>query len=155
MRPAEMTGSRHEPLRTLLEAIASQIAEIEADLKALYGGAFVETAASSVRFGDAFSGARPPAGVENVSAGYSSGLGERGNEPADLAVTLVELLAQAADVLAEMQDRVAEEGYLDTSRVQWPRRGRLIDVAIGALVGIAACQAAGCWRILSRHLKHR
>ena len=136
-----MTESRPEPLRTLLEAMASQMAEIEAQLKALYDDAVIETGASSVRFGDAASGASVPAGVENVSAQYRPGVGESGNQAPDLGVTLLEQLARAADALAEMQDRIAEEAYLGTARTRRSRRARHLNLAVGALVGIAVWQA--------------
>jgi hypothetical protein len=135
-----MTESRPEPLRTLLELIAGQVAEIEEQLKALYDDAFIETGGTSVRFGDSASGARLPTGVEDVIAHYRSGSGDSGNQPEDLAVTLLEQLARAADVLAEMQDRIADEAYLDTARARRSRRARLMDLALGAMVGIAVWQ---------------
>ena len=136
-----MTDSGPASLRALVEAVARQVAAIEADVKARYDDWFVETGTSSVQFGDAAIGARLPAGMQNVSAGYRSGLGGSGNQPPDAAVALVEWWARAADVLAEMQDRIAGEGYLDTARERRSRRERLIDLALGALVGIAVWQA--------------
>ena len=133
--------TRPASLWTLIETIRRQLAEIEADLRALYDDYFVETGATSVQFGDAASGARLPTGVENVRAQYRSGLGDSGNQPADLALTLLELLARAADRLAKMQDRVAEEAYLGPARTRRSRHARLMDFALGAMVGIAAWQA--------------
>jgi hypothetical protein len=131
------------PLRKLLELIASQIAELEEQLKLLYDDLFVETE-DSVRFGDGAIGAPLPTGEEQTSRRYGSCGGDRGNLPPDSAVTLLELLARAADVLAEMQDRVAEEGYLGTARVRRSRRRRRVDLPIVALVGIAAWLAWRC-----------
>ena len=121
--------------------MASQMADIEERLKAVYDDAFIDTGASSVRFGDAANGATLPAGNENVTAQYRSGLGDSGNQAPDLGVMLLERLARAADVLAEMQDRIAEEGYLGTARTRRSRRARLTNLAIAALVGIAVWQA--------------
>ena len=47
----------------------------------------------------------------------------------DLGVTLVELLAYAADYLSQMQDAVATEAYLDTARqrISVRRHARLVD----------------------------
>ena len=121
------------PLRELLDLIASQIAELDEELKNLYDDLFVETAI----------GEPLPTGEEQVSRRYDPGRG-RGNTSPDSAVTLVELLARAADVLAEMQDRVAEEGYLGTARVGRSRRDGRVDLAIVALVGIGAWLAWHC-----------
>jgi hypothetical protein len=81
-----------------------------------------ETGASSLRFGDGTSGARLPDGTGNVTANYRSGAGDRGNQPADSGMTLIEALAAAGDILADAQDRVAEEAYLSTVRVRRRRR---------------------------------
>ncbi|SOD67374.1 putative baseplate assembly protein [Streptomyces zhaozhouensis] len=52
--------------------------------------------------------------------------------PADLGVTLVELLAYTADQLSYQQDAVATEAYLDTarSRVSLRRHARLVDYPV-------------------------
>lgn len=52
--------------------------------------------------------------------------------PADVAVTLVELLAYVADELSYRQDAVATEAYLDTarSRVSLRRHARLVDYRV-------------------------
>ncbi len=100
-----------------------------------------DTGASSVRFGDGVTGQRLP-GIEDVIADYRSGSGESGSKSSDLGVSLLEQLAQASEVLAEMQDRVADEAYLGTKRVRRSRHPRLMDLALGALVGIAVWRVA-------------
>ena len=103
-----------------------------------------DSGASSLQFGDGITGQRLPTGVGDVSGTYSSGAGESGNQGSDLGVTLVEQFAHAADLLAELQDRLAEEGYLSTARVRTSRRRRLVDLTIMALVGIAVWRAWSC-----------
>jgi hypothetical protein len=67
-------------------------------------------------FGDGINGRRPPSGARIV-ARYRLGVGATGNaEPDDLAIALVELLAEMGDVLSFYQDQVASEAYLETSR---------------------------------------
>src|SRR5206468_11241448 len=58
--------------------------------------------------------------------------GFRERNPADLQVTLVELLAYAGDQLSYAQDAVATEAYLGTarSRVSLRRHARLIDYLV-------------------------
>ncbi len=52
--------------------------------------------------------------------------------PADVGVTLVEMLAYVADELSYRQDAVATEAYLDTarSRVSLRRHARLVDYRV-------------------------
>ena len=56
----------------------------------------------------------------------------RESSPADIGVTLVELLAYVADRLSYRQDAVATEAYLATARqrISVRRHGRLVDYAI-------------------------
>ena len=82
-----------------------------------------DTGAASLRFGDGSSGALLPVGTD-VTATYQSGSGASGNQPADGAIGLIEALAAAADILADVQDRLAEEAYLPTTRVRRSRRRR-------------------------------
>jgi hypothetical protein len=52
---------------------------------------------------------------------------------ADPAITLIELMAHAGDLLAYRQDRVATEAYLETARLRTSvrRHARLVDFAVG------------------------
>lgn len=52
--------------------------------------------ASAIRFGDGSNGARLPVGTNNLTATYRSGTGDGGNQPADIEVTLIEALTEAA-----------------------------------------------------------
>jgi hypothetical protein len=74
----------------------------------------------------------------------------RDRHPADLQVTLVELLAQAGDHLSYFQDAAATEAYLGTARLRGSvrRHARLLDYALGegcnarAFVHLRAAAAA-------------
>jgi hypothetical protein len=70
-------------------------------------------------FGDDANRRRPPTGARIV-ARYRFGGGAAGNADHagadDLAVALVELLAEMGDLLSLYQDQVASEAYLETSR---------------------------------------
>ncbi len=71
-----------------------------------------------IRFGDGVHG-RPLTQGAEVRATYRSGGGGSGNRAGqsdDLAVTLIKLLAYVGDRLAEIQDQVATEAYLETAR---------------------------------------
>jgi hypothetical protein len=100
-----------------------------------------DSGASFVQFGDGATGQRLPIGTRNLAATYEAGTGESGNPGSDLGITLVEQFAHAADVLAEMEDRVAEEGYVGTKCVRRSRHRRLMDLAVGVLIGVAVWRA--------------
>ena len=126
------------PLRKLLALISSQIADLDEQLKILNDELFVDTDHGAV-------GALVPTGEEEIRRQYGSG-GGRGNLPPDSALSIVEWLAGVADVLAEMQERVAEEARLDTAQVRRSRGRRRADLATMALVGIAAWLVWRCAR---------
>lgn len=73
----------------------------------------------SLVFGDGTNGSRLPTGAR-IAARYRNGSGASGNadgaRAGDVAVALVELLAEMGDVLSFYQDQVASEAYLETSR---------------------------------------
>jgi hypothetical protein len=73
-----------------------------------------------LRFGDGVHGARLATGQSIVSAVYRSGAGATGNATTanDISIAILDTFAAIADVLAQNQDAIAAEGYLETDRAR-------------------------------------
>ncbi|GAA0289123.1 putative baseplate assembly protein [Rhodovulum strictum] len=128
----------------------------------VFATTLADSGETTVRFGDGISGARPPAGRDNIAAEYRTGLGRAGNlRPGQLSLAIDRPLG-----LKEVTNPVAASGGADPESAEAARRnapirtltlGRVVsitdyrDFALG-YPGIARADARWIWQGESRRI---